>query len=145
MTPTFNIQEWHHCFREATGHDTTLDFYRESMWTEFLRYMMKVRPDFCMADLRAVIANRKRREKLREQGKWSVAFNAVVGSPDIIDDEIAEARAKTREHKPTARQDILRATGRPEHKEQPAKSAAEIMAERNLLSSMLAEWRENNL
>lgn len=80
-TPTFNIQEWHHCFREATGHDTTLDFYRESMWTEFLRYMMKVRPDFCMADLRAVIANRKRREKLREQGKWSVAFNAVVGSP----------------------------------------------------------------
>lgn len=144
MTTAFNIQEWHHCFREATGHDTTLDFYRESMWTEFLRYMMKVRPDFSMADLKAVIANRKRRERLREQGKWSVAFNAVVGSPDIIDDEIAEARAKARERKPTAKQEILRAIGRPEHKEQPAKAVGDVIAAAKAFDAFRA-WNRDNL
>lgn len=98
-----------------------------------------------MDDLRAVIANRKRREKFKERGYWSVDFNALIGSPDIVDDEVSEARAKARERKPTPRQSILMTIGKPEHKEQPPKSAAEIMAERNLLSSMLSEWREKNL
>lgn len=144
MTTPFDIQSWHHCFRESTGHDTTLDFYRESMWTEFLRYMMKVRPDFTQADLRAVIANRKRRERMREQGKWSVTFNAVVGAPDIIDDEICEARAKQRERKPTSRDKVLAQSSRPAIESTPAKQVGDVLAAAKALENFRA-WREANL
>lgn len=144
-TQPFDVQSWHYCYRQASGEEVNLNMMREHMWFNFLQYMKQNRPDFTQDDLKAVIILRKRRQKERAHDFQSIKFDKIVGCPDHVEQDISEARGKRRIEPTTPRQSILRATGRPEHKEQPAKSAAEIMAERNLLSSMLAEWRENNL
>lgn len=124
-----DFQAWHFAYRQASGQDVCLNFYRESMWREFLRYMKLNRPDFCEADLRAVIALRKSRKQHNAKGHHSVAFSSIVGSPDIIEEEISESRARSREHKRTPRQSILRAVGRPEQPKEQCKPVKDVLAE----------------
>ena len=127
MTEPLDITAWHHCYRESSGEVVTLNFYRESMWREFLRYMAQNRPDFTMADLHSIIALRLRRKKEKVYGHQSIAFNALIGSPDLCEEDISEARGKQRIAKPDNRQRVLAQSGRPTQPEKPARPVEQII------------------
>lgn len=143
MQEPLDITGWHHAYRKASGEEVTLNFYRESMWREFLRYMSQNRLDFTMADLTAVIALRKRRKKEKVYGHQSVAFNALIGSPDLVEEDIGESRGKQRIGKPDNRQRILQAAGMATEKKTEARPIADV-AKSALAFEEFKKWREAN-
>ncbi len=97
-------------------------------------------------DLACVIRYVKHKIKEGKRPKESLLPRNLIMRTDFFGEDLAIARAESRNSRAeTPRQEILRAAGRPVERGTPAKSAAEIMAERSLLASMLAEWKKENL
>jgi hypothetical protein len=140
-----NVQDFHHCYRQSTGLDVSLNFYRESMWREWFRYGETHCGGFTQDDLRAVVELRKFRAKNKMQGYHTLAFNALIGSPDVMEEDLSEARAKSRQRKPSARDAILRATGRPTEPTRAAVTAGNVIEGERAFQAF-RQWRaENNL
>jgi len=138
MKESIDITNWHHAYRSASGEEVTLNFYRESMWREFIRYMNQNRPDFTMDDLKSVIALRKQRQKDKAHDFQSVKFDKIVGCPDHVEQDIGEARSKSRQIKPQKdRQSVLKAVGYADKPTEHCKPIAEVLAD-------LQSWKQEN-
>ncbi len=81
---------------------------------------------FTPDDLRALIRH------IRKKGRMARSLQPrhLITGPNSIDfahEDLAEAKAMGRTRPPTARQEILRVTGRPQETTQPAKPIAEVL------------------
>ena len=86
-----------------------LNMYREHEWWEWLKW----RPDqpFTEADLRTVVAYRRRLIAARSQFPACLRFGYLIGRPDMFEEDLAMAQARTHS-KPTDREQVLQASGR---------------------------------
>jgi hypothetical protein len=138
---TQEITEYHRIYRESTGLDVKLNFYRESVWREWIRYGNQNCGGFTMDDLRAVVAIRKRREKEKAHGVWSVNFNALIGSPDVFEEDLASARASLCKPKvDRAKQSVLQSSGR-NHEPNSADAAHVSVPVEQLIANLKAAVR----
>ena len=102
-----------------------LNMYREHEWWEWLRW----RPDqpFTEADLRLVVAYRRRLLAQGRQFPACMRFGYLIGRPDLFEEDLAMALAH---HKParTDREAVLEASGRPQRSDgNPTKMAAPLV------------------
>lgn len=80
------------------------------------------------ADIKLVVAHINKLIKLNRRRPESLRFHNLIGDTERFLEDISEARALSRQPKPTPRTEILRATGRPEPVQDTARSAAQIIA-----------------
>lgn len=141
MNPPFDIQSWHFCYRDASKEDVQLNMLREGMWFEFLRYMRDNRPDFTQNDLRAIIALRRRRKLDRAHDYQSVKFDKLIGCPDQVEQDIAEARGRRRIEPPSPRQRVLMDAGMAKEPPSKCKPVGDVIAAAKALED-LRKWRQ---
>jgi hypothetical protein len=106
MTPA--IVQLHHLYRQLTGLQITLDFSRENTWGYWCA------KGWTAEDLRLVVAHIKNEIRAQRRFPASLRFSNLVGQVDRFEEDLAEARARSRGSRvDPARASVLRATGRP--------------------------------
>lgn len=139
---TLDIQALHFAYRKYSGMDVKLDFWRESQWREWFRYGL-ARGGWTENDLKAVIELRQYRAKKKLQGRHSVSFNDIIGSPDLFEECLCEARAHQRKPaKEQNKESVLHSTGRNEETRTAPLTPAQIMEQSAKLASLLKQYRE---
>lgn len=108
------IPELHASFIRFGGlpirYNPTFDYYIESSWHEFIK------KGFTEIDLKTVL---RYKLEMVKRNRWPVAclsFRNIVAHIEKFEEFLSEARAHFRcRPKETSRQEILRASGRPQH------------------------------
>jgi len=123
-TDSAAIATLHHEYRQLTGFDLKLDFYRERVWWEWCQRGNDVE------SLRLVVGHLKRQIYKGERNGGSLKFHNLIGNLDFFDEDHAIAKAEARKPKiDQERASVLRATGRTENHTSPPRTAAQVMAD----------------
>lgn len=131
-----DIREMHSAYCAGTGFALALDFAREMVWFEVWRRGIRA------ADVRDLIAENRRRTKLGIPAR-SLLFRNFAGSPDFMEEDLAELRAQKRvPRRDPARAAVLRATGRPEAPEPPQGRPVGAVLSGEEMARRLKEWRK---
>ena len=120
-----NILALHDEYVRLTGFSISI-LGREHAWWEWERRGLTV------ADLRALVAEKRRRVKVGELPPASLSFRNLVANVDYAEEDIAELRARRRVGPPMnpAKASLLRQTGRdvtPRPQTQSARPCSEIV------------------
>ena len=122
------IESLHAAYQALTGHSIFLNMTREMEWFAWLRFR---RPPFTEEDLRLVVAHLKRGIQSQKRNPGALKFSNLIGSPDFFEEDLSEARARSRPLPPAMKtvrtgntQRIIPATGA----EDRARSAADVVA-----------------
>jgi hypothetical protein len=131
-----DIRAMHDAYVAGTGLQVTLDFAREEAWWHVWKRGIRAK------DITDLIAENRRRVRFGIPAR-SLTFRNFVGSPDFLEEDLAELRARERTPKrDPAKAAVLRATGRPEAPEPPqGKPVGEVLSGEEM-ARRLAEWRK---
>jgi hypothetical protein len=101
------VKRLHEVYQLLTGLVVPLDSWREHQWFEL------VRKGVGEAELRLVIAHIRRGIGAGTRNRGALRFHNLIGQVDYFEEELAEATAVNRRARgDTARESVLRATGR---------------------------------
>lgn len=121
------IPELHRLYCSLTGRDLTLDYMKESSWSIWMRY--RKHEPFTEEDLKLVVRFLKWKIQKGEAKVSYLHFNNIVGSPDLFEENLQDARAwAKRPGKASPKAVVMRSTGRqPEPPPKPAKPIGELI------------------
>lgn len=120
MTTTPEIAQIHTLYCQLTGFALPMDFYRESCWNEWFKAGLTEQ------DLKLLI---KHHQDQARQGRpaRSLLFRSMVVNTDYAREDIALIKAIGRAAPVTARDRVLRYTGREPVEDTPARSAEQVI------------------
>lgn len=123
MNARAEIQAMHAIYCRLTGFQLSLDMAREHAWFEVRR--RGVGP----AELGVLIGHLQRQIKAGNRNPGCLKFRNLVGNPDYLEEDLAEAKAQARRPRvDPGRASVLQATHRPAAAEPPpARPAGAVM------------------
>lgn len=118
-----DIRALHDAYCRSTGMQIPLDMAREQAW--FWVWKRGIRA----ADIILLVAFLRRQIAAEKRNPGCLKFRNLVGNPDYLEEDLAEARAIARRPvKDQGRADVLQASGRPSAAEPPpARHAGAIL------------------
>lgn len=117
------IQQLHQLYQQLTGLSVPLTMGRIFTWEAWGS------SGYTSEDLRVVVSFLRGKIKGGRKTIACLRFSTFIGNPDFFGEDLAEARAVGRHTPmPEAKEEVLRATGRPTEPEPKCRSAAEILA-----------------
>jgi hypothetical protein len=124
--PNSTIAKLHAAYERFTGHKLKLDgvYLREWAWTEWIKR------GFTEPDLELVVRYLQFQIRKDLRRPESLLFRNLIQEVDRFEEDLNMARdwKRNKRPEPTARQEILAATGRPEEpRKEPVKRAGDII------------------
>lgn len=118
------INELHAEYVRLTGFRISV-MGREWAWFEWIKRELGV------AELRMLVAEKRRRIRAGELTGASLAFRNLIGNADFAEEDVAELRSRARgaNRVPQDKQSLLKQTGRPAptHKDSTTRSAGDVI------------------
>ena len=129
------VRSLHSLYERNSRRNVTLDMQKIAAWNSW-RSM-----GWTEKDLLLVIDYLKVKIGMGRKWESCLQFKNLIGNTSNFEEELAEARAMARVPRTGERERVLRATGREERKEKPARSAGDVIAGANAFVEF-KEWRK---
>ena len=130
---TDQTKAFHTRWQQLTGIELAYDFSRHFAWEQWIGKGLTI------ADLETIVAYIKKRIRQGRREKESLMFRNMVNNVDNALEDLSIAKAETRNERLTdARSSVLRASGRSDVVEKPAKAVGDILKG----SEAFDKWKE---
>lgn len=135
---TTKIGQLHKVYEDVSGLPVQLTLNRIWAWEAWLA------KGWTEADLRLVMAHLKRRSSAAPVwAKMNMMFTRFIGSPDVFEELLSEARAVARVPRYTpGKESVLRATNRPTRPLPPKERTADQIMRDSKAFEAFREWKK---